>query len=111
MKKIAMIFSVCLLAGLAAFSQEITPGQVPATVRQAFAKQFPAAKAVKYGLDNADYKIVFQELGKECIATLNAQGKLLEIEKEVAAAALPKEVSASIAKNFAGYSVMTAVRR
>jgi len=111
MKKIAIVFSLCLLNVLSAFSQEMSPEKVPVQVRQVFAKQFPAAKAVKYGLVNTDYKIDFQEQGKECIAIYNAAGKLLETEKEMTSAGLPKEVSSAVAKNFPGYTIITAVRR
>jgi hypothetical protein len=111
MKKIIIVFSVWLLFGLSAFSQEIKPDKVPNPVKQAFVKQFPAAKAVKYGLDNTDYKISFQEQGKECIVTYNAIGKLLETEKEITPAGLPKEVSSAVAKNFPGYTIIAAVRR
>jgi uncharacterized protein YxeA len=111
MKKIAIILSFYLLIGLSAFSQEIKPDKVPNPVKQAFVKQFPAAKTVKYGFDNTDYKISFQEQGKECIVTYNATGKLLETEKEITPAGLPKEVSYAVAKNFPGYTIITAVRR
>jgi uncharacterized protein YxeA len=111
MKKIIIVFSVWLLFGLSAFSQEIKPDKVPNPVKQAFVKQYPAAKTVKYGFDNTDYKISFQEQGKECIVTYNATGKLLETEKEITSAGLPKEVSAAVAKKFPGYTIITAVRR
>jgi hypothetical protein len=111
MKKIAIVFSVCLLIALSVFSQELTPDKVPNPVKQAFVKQFPAAKAVKYGLDKTDYKIGFQEQGKEFIVTYNAAGKLLETEKEITSAGIPKEVSSSVAKNFPGYTIIAAIRQ
>jgi len=111
MKKIIIVFSACLLFGLVAYSQEISSDKVPMPVKQAFSKQFPAAKAVKYGLDKADYKIGFLEQGKECIATYNAAGKLLETEKEMTPAGLPKEVSSAVSKNFPGYAIVAAVKR
>jgi len=111
MKKIIIVFSAWLLFGLSAFSQEIKPDKVPNPVKQAFVKQFPAARAVKYGLDKTEYKIGFQEQGKECIATYNTTGKLLETEKEITPAGLPKEVSSAVSKNFPGYKIITAVRR
>jgi hypothetical protein len=111
MKKITIFLTVYLLIAMAAFSQEITPDKVPNPVKQAFGKQFPTANAVKYGLDNAGYKIVFQQQGKECIATYNATGKLLETEKEITPAGLPKEVSASATRNFPGYTIVAAVKR
>jgi hypothetical protein len=111
MKKVAVVVILYLLIGLAAFSQEIPPGNVPNPVKQAFAKQFPAAKAVKYGLDKTDYQIDFQERGKECIATYNSAGKLLGTDKEITSDELPKEVSSAVAKNFPGYTIVTVVRR
>jgi hypothetical protein len=111
MKKIAIVVMLYFLIGLVAFSQEIPPNNVPNAVKQAFAKQFPAAKVVKYGLDKTDYQISFQEQGKECIATYNAAGKLLETEKEITSDGLPKEVSSAVARNFPGYTIVTAVRR
>ena len=111
MRKIAIIFSVCLLIGLAVFSQEVTPAQVPVKVKQAFAKQYPAAKAVKYGLDNTTYKISFLEQGKECIVTYDNAGKLVETEIEISSDKLPGKVVSSASKNFPGYSIITAVRR
>ncbi len=111
MKKIILIISAYLLIGLGAYSQELSSDKVPQPVRQAFVKQFPAAKAVKYQSDKMDYKIGFLEQGKDCAATYNAKGKLLETEKEINSAGLPKEVSSSVAKNFPGYAIMIVVRR
>ncbi len=111
MKKIILVISTYLLIGLVAFSQELASDKVPKPVRQAFVKQFPAAKAVKYGLDKMDYKIGFLEQGKECFATYNEAGKLLEMEKEMTSAGLPKEVSSAVAKKFPGYTIITVVRR
>jgi len=111
MRKIAILFSVYLLTGLSVFSQEISPEQVPGKVKQAFAKQFPTAKALKYGLDNTAYKISFLEQGKECIVTYDNTGKLIETEREIASDRLPQKVQSSASKNFPGYSIITAVRR
>lgn len=111
MKKIAIAVMLCILIGLMVFSQEISPGNVPQPVKLAFAKQFPAAKEVKYGFDKTDYQIDFQEQGKECIATYNAAGKLLGTDKEITPDRLPKEVSSAVAKNFPGYTIITVVRR
>ena len=80
-------------------------------MKQAFAKQFPAAKAVKYALDKTDYQIDFLEQGKERIATYNAAGKLLGTDKEITSDGLPKEVSSAVAQNFPGYTIVTVVRR
>jgi hypothetical protein len=111
MKKVAIVVILYYLIGLVAFSQEIPSGNIPKPVKQAFAKQFPAAKAVKYGLDKTDYQIDFQEQGKECIATYNSAGKLLGTDKEITSDKLPKEVSSTVAQDFPGYTIVTVIRR
>jgi hypothetical protein len=110
MKKVAFVFLIFFLT-VSAFPQEISSDKVPAAVKQSFTKQFPAAKAVQYGIENSDYKIVFLKQDKQCIVTYNRAGKWLGTDSEITAAALPKEVSASVAKNFAGYTLITAVKR
>jgi hypothetical protein len=111
MKKVAIVVILYYLIGLVAFSQEIPSGNIPKPVKQAFAKQFPAAKTVKYGLDKTDYQIDFQEQGKECIATYNSAGKLLGTDKEITSDKLPKEVSSTVAQDFPGYTIVTVIRR
>jgi hypothetical protein len=111
MKKVAIVFSACVLIVLTAYSQELSSDKVPKVVRQAFVRQFPAAKAVKYQSDKMDYQIGFLDQGKECFATYNEAGKLLETQKEIIPAGLPKEVSSAVTKNFPGYAIMIIVRR
>jgi hypothetical protein len=96
---------------LAAFSQEISSDKLPKPGRQAFLKQFPTAKVMKYELDKTDYKIGFQDQGKEGIVRYIAAGKLLETKREITSAGLPKEVSPAVAKNFREYTIISPVRR
>jgi len=110
MKNIILI-SACFLIVSFTFSQELTPASVPNAVKTNFSKQFPSAKMIKYEREDSYYKISFLNLAKSCIVEYNASGNLLETEIEVAPAALPKEVSSSAAKNFPGYTIVTAVRR
>jgi hypothetical protein len=102
---------VSFLFGLSAFSQEITADKVPVPVRQTFNKQYPAAKMVKYEKENADYKVSFLQQGKQFIYTYNKAGYLLETDEEIATAAIPKAVTSTINKKFAGYTIMTVVKR
>lgn len=105
MKKIIVLLSACLLISLMGFTQKITPDKVPAPVKQAFAKKFPAATDVKYEMEKKDYEINFKDKGVEMSANFDATGKWLETETEIKQSDLPKEVSASVAKNFAGYKI------
>jgi len=86
-------------------TQKVTPDKVPAPVKQAFAKKFPAATDVKYEMEKKDYEINFKDKGVEMSANFDATGKWLETETEIKVTDLPKEVSASVAKNFAGFKI------
>jgi len=62
MKKIVVLLSACLLISLMGYTQKITPDKVPAPVKQAFAKKFPAATDVKYEMEKKDkegYEVQF----------------------------------------------------
>lgn len=105
MKKIIVLLSACLLISLMGYSQKITPDQVPAPVKQSFAKKFPAATDVKYEMEKKDYEINFKDKGVEMSANFDATGKWLETETEIRQSDLPKEVIASVGKNFAGFKI------
>ena len=105
MKKIIVLLSACMLISLMGYTQKITPDKVPAPVKQAFAKKFPAATDVKYEMEKKDYEINFKDKGVEMSANFDATGKWLETETEIKVNDLPNEVSASAAKNFAGFKI------
>lgn len=105
MKKIVVLLSACLLVSLMGFTQKITPDKVPAPVKQAFAKKFPATTDVKYEMEKKDYEINFKDKGVQMSANFDATGKWLETETEIKETDLPKAVSASVAKNFAGFKI------
>jgi Putative beta-lactamase-inhibitor-like, PepSY-like len=105
MKKIIVMLSVYLLISLMGFTQKLTPEKVPAPVKQAFAKKFPGAADVKYEMEKKDYEINFKDKGVEMSANFDATGQWLETETEIKVSDLPKEVSASVAKNFVGFKI------
>ena len=105
MKKIIVLLSACMLISLMGYPQKITPDKVPAPVKQAFTKKFPSATDVKYEMEKKDYEINFKDKGVEMSANFDATGKWLETETEIKVTDLPKEVSASVAKNFAGFKI------
>ncbi len=111
MKKVVTSFMLSFLIAIASFSQEITPDLLPLPVRQSFAKQFPGAKQVRYDQDNKYYIISFLEQDKQYIITYNDSGAVISADKEITPAALPKEVSSSVTKNFLGYTIATVIKR
>ena len=110
MKKIVILLSACLLFSIMGYTQKITPEKVPAAVKLAFSKKFPAATDVKYEMEKQDYEVTFKDKGAEMSANFDATGKWLETETEIKETGLPKEVAASVAKNFAGFKVSGVAR-
>ena len=99
------MLSTGLLISLVSFSQKITPDKIPASVKQAFTKIFPSATVVKYLMEKKNYEVNFTDKGFVMSANFDATGKWLETETEIKPEDLPEEVTASIAKNFAGYKI------
>ena len=105
MKNIIVLLSACLLISLMGYTQKVAPDKVPAPVKQAFAKKFPAATDLKYEMEKKDYEINFKDKGVEMSANFDVTGKWLETETEIKESDLPKEVSASVARNFTGFKI------
>jgi len=105
MKKIIVLLSACLLISLIGHTQKITMDKVPAPVKEAFTKKFPAATDVKYEMEKKDYEINFNDKGVEMSVNFDPTGKWLETETEIKESDLPKEVYASVTKNFSGFKI------
>lgn len=99
------MLSVCLLISMMGYSQEITAEKVPARVKQAFDKKFPAATDVKYVMEKKNYIIGFKDKEAQMSANFNAYGTWLETETMISESGLPKKVMKSITKNFSGFTM------
>jgi hypothetical protein len=110
MKRIIVFLSACILFGFAGYAQKVSPEKVPAPVKQAFAKMFPAATDIRYEMEKKDYEISFKDKGAAMSANFDATGKWLETETVLKESDLPKEVIASVAKNFAGFKMSEIAR-
>ena len=105
MKKIIVLLSVCLLFVLFGYTQIIPAEKVPAPVKEAFAKKFPAATNVKYEMEKKDYEVTFKDKGVGMSANFNSKGEWLETETIMIESDLPKEVLTSVATNFVGFMI------
>jgi len=105
MKKFIVFLSACLFISLTGFTQEIAPDKVPAAVKEAFTKKFPAATYVKYKMEKKDYEVSFKNDGVGMSADFNSMGEWLETETVMIQSDLPKEVLTSAATNFVGYNI------
>jgi hypothetical protein len=110
MKKTVVLMMTCLFISLTGFSQTIPAEKVPVNIKQAFEKKFPAAKDIKYELETREYEVSFKENGVQMSANFDPAGKWLETETQIKVSELPKEVTASVAKNYPGFKINAASR-
>jgi hypothetical protein len=102
---VALSLVVCF-----ASAQKISEKEVPAAVKESFAKKYPGAKAEKWEKEGADYEAGFDLNKVESSAVFDASGAFKELEQEIKTAALPKGVSEYCAKSFAGWKLSEAAK-
>jgi hypothetical protein len=105
MKKVIVLLSVCMLFALIGYTQNIPAEKVPAAVKEAFAKKFPAAASVAYTMEKTDYKVNFKDKAVGMSANFNSKGVWLETQTIMIESDLPKDVLTSVATNFVGFVI------
>jgi hypothetical protein len=107
MKNAMMILALSLLTG-SACAQKLKETDVPATVKDAFKKMWPDAKVEKWEKEGDWYEAEY-EMGKtEGTVALDANGNVMETEKEIKVSELPKAISDYISKNMPGKKIKEA---
>jgi len=105
MKKITLIVVAGLL-GATVHAQKLKNSEVPTAVKQAFAKNFPSAKEVKWSKEDAtEFEAEFKSGATEKSANFDQSGKWVVTETEIKKSDLPQAVQAAVAKEFAGYKM------
>jgi Putative beta-lactamase-inhibitor-like, PepSY-like len=104
MKK--FLFVVALALPLSMFAQK-----APSAVQTAFKKRFPTVTKVDFDKEKSgEYEAEFKMNGVKMSANFTADGKWRETESEVAATALPAEVSKAITAKFPKAKVVGAAK-
>ncbi|HEY5748740.1 MAG TPA: PepSY-like domain-containing protein [Chryseolinea sp.] len=105
MKQLLTLTLVALL-GLTAQAQKLTDDKVPATVKAALIKRFPAAKQVAWEKEDARaYEAKFTVGDNKQSANFDEDGKWLSTETNLKKTDIPAAIQSSIAKNFAGFDI------
>jgi Putative beta-lactamase-inhibitor-like, PepSY-like len=87
-------------------AQKLPAAKVPAAVAQTFAKQFPAAKRVKWEMESAnEFEANFKLAKVKYSAKLDQSGALLETETAIKKSDLPTAVLQALKTQFVGYTV------
>jgi hypothetical protein len=120
MKAIIITTAVALCTGLSA--QKLKEAQVPAAVKEAFAKQFPNVKDTDWEKEGQNYEAEFEvkrvnmESGKsvkpnvEKSAVFDASGQLLQVEEEIPVSQLPAGVRDYVTKTLSGKKIAEAAK-
>jgi hypothetical protein len=104
---ISLILTIFFLSSVS-FTQKLTPDKVPANVKQAFMKEYPKAMEPGWKMTNEIYQVMFTLNGIKHAAKFDKGGQWVDKEERIALANLPKEVTATIAKSFAGFKAYEA---
>ena len=105
------LFSFCFAILISAFifSQEketkITPKDVPDAVMKKFTAFYGVVKKVKWEKDGTNYEATFKQNKVGTSILMSADGNIIEKEWEIKKTDVPKAVSDSIMKGFAGFKI------
>ncbi|MGV3613246.1 MAG: PepSY-like domain-containing protein [Fluviicola sp.] len=84
--------------------------KIPATVQEAFKKQFPTITDVDWEQEGSNYEAEFENGEIETSVVINTSGVILETETEMETSALPKAVLDYIELNYKGQKVKEAAK-
>ena len=107
MQRILRILVTCVVLAGGALCEPLPAKEVPVKVREAFQAKFPGVDKVEWKLkDDMIYEAEFTLKDVEIAAQFDDKGKWLETESAIEQSALPKEVVATISKEFKGYKII-----
>src|SRR5947199_8913514 len=94
-----------LFTAVAVFATMSCIAQAPATVKEAFAKNFPGITVKKWDKEDGKYEANFTQNGKTMSATFDANGTLEETETDIKVAELPLSVTNYIKTKYNGVAI------
>ena len=105
MKKLTLTTITLCLGFTLAKAQEVKEADVPAKVKEAFAKKYASSKAKEWEKEGDAYEVEFNLNKVESSAIFSADGTFKELEQEIKLSELPKSVSDYCAKNYIGWKI------
>ncbi|WP_051929391.1 PepSY-like domain-containing protein [Flavobacterium sp. 83] len=103
MKKLVMIMSIVFICSCA------FAGTPPDVVKKAFAKKFPTATKVSWGVEGPkEWEAEFTLEGNKISANFSEDGTWLETEREIKAVNLPKAVLAAVKSKYSDWKIAEA---
>lgn len=116
MKKI-VITGVALLAVTCACTQQTEKTSTakagkntPEVVKAAFAKEYPEADDLEWEQEGANYEAEFEQNDEEMSVLIDASGKILETEVEIAVESLPAAVKTYVNEHYKAQKIKEAAK-
>lgn len=91
-------------------AQKLKETEVPAAVKAAMTKKYPAIKDVEWEKEGANYEAGFDLNKVETSVVITPAGVILETESEIAVSALPKAATDYLSKNLPGKKIKEAAK-
>ncbi len=110
MKKGIITLSAIVLSMNIATAQHLKEAKVPTAVKESVKKQYPTAKVTGWEMEGANYEAEFVINKVETSVLVDASGKIMETESEIAITELPKAVTDYLAKNHKDEKIKEATK-
>jgi hypothetical protein len=102
MKKSALII-IGLISFTGLFAQTKSSKHIPTVVKNAFTKQFPTVKTVKWDKEETEFEASFDLNGLDNSVLFDAKGNVLETESEIKE--VPKEILAYVKAKYPNHKI------
>ncbi len=108
-KTISLLIAIFLVSSLS-FSQTISTSKVPKGVKKTFAKDYPKAVKPLWSVSDGNYKVDFLNNGVKNAVTYDNSGKWQQKEIAVSLPKIPKEIKATLTKEFTGFRTTESIQ-
>lgn len=103
--KTLKILAAFLFATGVAVAQDMNQNDVPASVKNAFAKEYANATDIEWEKDMHNYKVEFDLNKMDNEVWYNASGTVVKKEQDIAEAELPQAVRDAVKSSYADYTL------
>ncbi len=104
-----VILSLTILCSISLFAQKTKKSSIPASVKEAFAKEFPSVKA-KWGMEDGGYEAEFKLNGVDASAVYDQVGHRKELEVDMNIKDLQASVLEYVKKNYPTSTIKEAAK-
>ncbi|GAB1445397.1 MAG: hypothetical protein KF860_12695 [Cyclobacteriaceae bacterium] len=102
--KILMVVLCIALSSYQINAQKLNEGDVPEVLKNNLHQKFKT-KDVDWDKEGENYEASFEKKGKDVSVLFNADGSILEVEREIKMKELPAAVKVALTRDFNGFDL------